>query len=430
MSLTSRAASALVERRGADPNLEWGSSAPPPPGSSGGSVGGMAVTSESATQIAAVYGCCALLADSVASLPLRALDAPAHLVTSNELPKLPTLLENPYELIEPTDWIVGSIWSLALRGDYFGQIIERDRLAYPTQIMPLSPDIVRPEVRTGGEVNWFVAGKKIRTEDLFHIRYQSLPGHLLGISPIQAMRYPFGIAHVTDVHAANVFANSGDPRGVIQVKGQLSPAATKQMAADWMSAHQGPAKSSLPAVLTEDAIFNPITISPADQQLLESRKYSAEEISGLVFRIPPHYLGLNERSTSFGRGIEQQERSFVAGTLSGYLCRLERALTTCLPPGNFASFDISQRIRGSALERAQTGAFGTQGGFFTANEVRGRFFDLPPHENGDELLTPINTELLAKQLEELKQLKESPAAEQQPDPSENGHGDPAAVALK
>ena len=380
----------------------------------GGSVGGLHVTAESSTQIAAVYGCCGTLADSVASLPLRALDKPSTALTAKEI-KTPPLLASPYELVSLTDWIVGAVWSLALRGNYFGQIIERDRLRYPTQIMPVSPDIVRPEVHPGGTVTWLFAGKEVPTEDVFHVRYQSMPGWLLGINPIQAMRYPFGLAHVMDVHASTVYQNGGDPRGVLEAKGRLTEDSAKKLAAQWKSAHQGPNQSNTPAVLDEETKFNPITISPADQQLLEARKYSAEEISGLVFRIPPHYLGLNERSTSFGRGIEQQERTFVAGTLAGYLCRLERALTACLPSGQFANFDISQRIRGSALERAQTGSLGALGGFFTPNDVRGKFFDLPPLPDGDKLNSPINTMLLEKAIAEAEDLEKS-LKEPKPEP--------------
>lgn len=402
--------------------------APPPPGSVGGSVGGLSVTTESVSQIGAVYGACGLLADSVAPLPLRVLDEPAHMVTARET-KLPPLLERPYEPISLTDWLVMFIWSLALRGNFFGQIIERDRMGYPLQIMPVSPDVVRPEVKLNGEVKWFFAGKEVRTEDVFHVRYQSMAGHLLGLNPIQVMRYSFGIAHVQDVHTANIHANGGDPRGVIEVPGSLSEPATKQMAASWNSAHQGPAKSSLPAVLTEGSKFNPISITPADLELLASRKYSAEEIGTLIFRIPPHMLGFAEKQTSMGRGIEQQERTFVANTLSGYLCRAERALTECLPPRNYVNFDISHRIRGSELERAQTGSLLMLGGMTIADEIRGKFFDLPPLPNGEgqKVFTPINTELLEKALQELKEAEKH---EDDPPPAPFGAVPPEAEPPK
>lgn len=375
-----------------------------------------------------VYGCCGLLADSVASLPLRALDAPAHLINAKEV-TAPSLLESPYEPISLTDWIVCFVWSLALRGNFFGQIIERDRLGRPTQIMPVNPDVVRPEVKLDGSVQWFYAGKPIPIEDVFHVRYQSMPGMLMGINPIQAMKYPFGIAHVLDVHAETYFGSSANPQGVIEAKGKLNEENARRLKANWNSAHQGPHKGSTIGVLDEEAKFNPVSISPEDQQLLESRKYSAEQISGIIFRIPPHFMGLNERSTSFGRGIEQQERSFVANTLAGYLVRIERALTGCLPKGMFANFDVSHRIRGSELERAQTVSLLALAGQIIPNEGRGRWFDMPPRPDGNELYSPINTELLKQALAEAEKT-EKELKEPAPQPaSTNGHGDPKNVPV-
>lgn len=419
------------ELRGASPYEEWGNSSPPPPG--GGS-GALYVTNETATQVAAVYGCCSIIADSVASLPIRALDKPAWVNTAKEL-TLPPLLESPYEAISRIDWWVCFIWSLALRGNFFGQIIDRDLLGYPTQIMPLNPDVVKPQIEYGGGVKWFVAGKPIRTEDLFHVRYQALPGQLLGINPIKTLAHTFSLARVQDIHAETVYTNGGDPRGVIEVKGSLSDTATKQMASSWNSAHQGVAKSSLPAVLTEEAKFNPLTISPADLELLMSRRWSAEEISGMVFRVPAHKLNLTERQTSYGRGIEQQERSYVADTLAGYLCRGELALTECLPPGQFANFDLRHRIRGDSVQRAQVGSLMMLCGAWCADDVRATF-DMPPLRNGTgrETYVPINTEMYKMALEALKELqdgeKEAGQEPVQTPPTSNGHGNPAAVALK
>ncbi len=405
--------------------------APPPPGSVGGAVGGLHVTTESATQVAAVYGCVSLLADSVASLPLRALSKPATVNTAKELPT-PALLERPYELLSLTDWIVCAIWSLALRGNFIGHIVERDRLGYPTQIAPIPPDVVNVRPLPDGTFEWRFAGHLVPSDDVFHIRYQSMPGMILGINPIQMMRYSFGLAHATDVWAGEYYGNSANPQGVIESPEPYDEVEVKAWAAAWQAAHGGVKKSNYPAFLTAGATFKPINISPADQQLLETRKFSQEEISGIVFRIPPHMLGLNERSTSFGRGIEQQERGFVANTLAGYLVRLERALTECLPPRKFASFDISHRIRGSELERAQTVSLLALAGQITRYQGMGRWFDMPAMPEGDELLTPINTELLKAALEELKKLEAEPDVKPPPTivaPPSNGHGPPQNVPV-
>ncbi len=403
--------------------------APPPPGSVGGAVGGLHVTTESATQVAAVYGCVSLLADSVASLPLRALSKPATVNTAKEL-ALPPLLKRPYELLSLTDWIVCAIWSLALRGNFIGHITERDSLGYPAQIAPIPPDVVNVRPLTDGTFEWRFAGHLVNKDDVFHIRYQSMPGMILGINPIQMMRYSFGLAHATDVWASEYYGNAANPQGVIESPDPYDETEVKAWAAGWQAAHGGVKKSNYPAILTGGAKFNPIDVSPADQQLLETRKFSQEEISGIVFRIPPHMLGLNERSTSFGRGIEQQERGFVSNTLAGYLCRLERALTECLP-GQYANFDIRHRIRGDSLQRAEVSYKMILAGAWTANDAR-EIFDMPPLPNGegDVIHSPTNSELLEQQLEELKKSEEEkPEPEQVVVPASNGHGPPQNVPV-
>jgi HK97 family phage portal protein len=369
----------------------------------------------------------------VASLPLRVLDKPAWVNTAQELDNAP-LLEKPYEPISRIDWLVCFIWALALRGNFFGQIIERDRLGYPTQIMPVNPDVVRPQVELNGEVKWFFNGKHIPTEDVFHVRYQAMPGVLLGLNPIRTLAHTFGIARVQDVHAETVFRNGADPRGVIEAKVKLTEDSAKKLASSWKAAHQGPNLASLPAVLDEEAKFNPITISPADLELLASRKWSAEEISGMVFRVPAHKLNLTERQTSYGRGIEQQERSYVADTLAGYLCRGELALTECLPPGRFVNFDLRHRIRGDSVQRAQVGSLMMLCGAWCADDVRATF-DMPPLPGGagTETYVPINTEMYKMALEALKELQDGEKAEGkepvQIPATSNGKGDPANVPV-
>ena len=412
-----RRLAAPIEHRGANPYSEWGSTAPPPPSTvSGGAVGGLSVTVESATQVAAVYGCVGLLADSVMTLPLRVMDRPAWDPAAKQI-ETPEWLERPFEMMSYSDWIVCFVWSLALRGEFIGHIIERDRQGNPTQIAPVPPDMAKVDVKKTSDANgpagsfeWKLANVVVPTEDIFHVKYQSMPGMIRGISPIQMMRYEFGLAHSTDVWAANFYQNSANPQGVIEVPGELNEAAAREMKSSWAAKFGGINQANTPAILSEGAKFAPINISPADQQLLESRKYSAEAISGLVFRVPPHMIGLNERSTSFGRGIEQQECGFVANTLSGYTVRGERALTECLPKGMFVNFDLKQRIRGSALELAQASSLLMLSGQTVADETRGKWFDLPPLPDGEgqKVFAPINTELLEKALEELKKLEAEP----------------------
>ena len=277
-------ASGNRELRAANPAQPWGpTTVPPAPGASG------RFGHRSAAQIAAVYGSVGLLADSVASLPCRVVDNPV-LRNAKELAPSP-LVQQPYSEISRMDWFVQFVWSLGLRGEFFGLIIERDSELYAKQIKPLSPDLMSVRRVPGtGEIEYRYAGKPLNTDDVFHVKYQSWPEAIRGISPIDVLKTTFGIAVAQEKYGLSYFENSANPQGVIEVPGSLEPDEVKTMLRKWLASHQGIDKANLPAILTDGAKFQPITITPEDSQFLQSRGFTAAQIAGTIFRIPPHMI--------------------------------------------------------------------------------------------------------------------------------------------
>lgn len=370
----------------------------------GANASGIPVTQSVASGITAVYGCCSLIADSVASLPIELRNGPSR-QTSTILPLSP-LLERPYALISRRDWWIGFVWALALRGNFFGQIIERDAFQVPVQIKPIHNDSVKVWVeRKDGSLRYRFYGRDVPLQDVVHARYQTLPGEILGLNPIQHLALTFGNAVAKERFVESFYLNSANPMGVIEVPGYLDRGETRKMLRSWLAAHQTLNRANLPAILTESATFKPITISPSDSQLIEALNFSEAQICGRIFRVPPHMVGipLNDRSA---RGIEQVERGFFANTLVGYLQIGMETLSRLHRKSQFVHFDTTKRERGATLERAQAGALGMNSGVFVADEIRD-WFDLPPLPggNGQKSFMPINTQLLATAMEVLKQTK-------------------------
>lgn len=420
MSFFRQAARAALEIRAADGRLPWGDSTPPSPSYVGSNASGIPVTQTSASGISAVYGCCSLLADSVASLPLELRTGPDR-KSSTPLPLTP-LLKHPYAEISRRDWWVGFVWALALRGNFYGQVIERDDLELPVQIRPIHNDFVQVwRDRGSGQLVYRYYGVEIPLKDVFHIRYQLPPGEVIGLNPIKLLGMTFGNAIAKERFVESFYLNSANPMGVIEVPTYLDRTETRKMMRSWLSAHQGLNKANLPAILTDNATFKPITISPLDSQLLQALEFTDAQICGRVFRVPPHLVGIPER-VSGTKGIEQQERSFFANTLVGYLDIGREALTSVSRPGAFVHFNTTSRERGATLERAQAAALGMNSGIFVADETR-EWFDLPPLPNGDgaHSYMPINTQLLATAIEVLKQTKAMPL------PTANGNA-PSTVS--
>lgn len=399
MSLIRRAV-ALGERRGADGRLPWGDSTPPTNGSLGGSAAGTQVSERSALQLAAVYGSVSVIADSLSSLPVDLMSTP-HRRSGTMLPPSP-LITQPYAEISVTDWWVQYVISVALRGNFYGQIIERDRLGYAVQIKPIHPDQARPRRLPNGRIEYRFHGEVVPIDDVFHVRNLSVAESLVGLNPIEYLRNVFGLGRATDLYGNAYFQNSARADVAIEVEEELDDEETLALAQSWNQAHQGIGVAHMPAVLTGGAkLSQPITVSPQDSQFLETRQYSASTISGQIFRVPPHMIGIVDRTTSWGTGIEQQEQGFVRNTLIGYLSRGERAMTALHPPGQFVKFDLSERVRGDRLQRAQARALEIASGTLLPDEGRAEE-DRPPLPDGigQTALAPINAQALKTMADE------------------------------
>jgi hypothetical protein len=117
----------------------------------------------------------------------------------------------------------------------------------------------------------------------------------IGLNPIEICGLAFGLALAQDRYAESFFVNSADPRGVIEMPGDLDVNEAKAWVKSWLASKQGINQAHLPAVLTQGAKFNPISISPTDSQLLEALGFSEERISGRIYRVPPHLIGLTDK---------------------------------------------------------------------------------------------------------------------------------------
>lgn len=385
-----------LERRNADPRAEWGNSTPPSNGMLGGQVAGVNISEKTALQVAAVFGSVALLADAVSTLPLNQYRGKG--AKKKQIDPAP-IVAQPFEEISLQDWLVQGVFSLKLRGNVYGHVISRDKLFYPTQIKPIHPDQVRVDrVRSGpakGQLEYRFDNKVVPIDDVFHMRGFSMPGQIVGMNPIEVCRNSFGLAHAANLMAASWYQNSSIPAGTLEVEGTLSEEEVLQLARQFMMVHQGIGQANLPAVLTEGTKFNAISITPEDMQFLESRQFSSSEISGLIFRVPPHMLGIVDRTTSWGMGIQQQELGFVRNALLSDLVRFQSAFNQILPPNEWVRFDLRHRLQGDTLQRMQEYMLERTMGLRPVNQIRADEdwapLDAEKYPWADDPMAPLNS---------------------------------------
>ncbi len=417
--LVKRAAAALLERRSA----EWGSSSdiPPPGGWQGGGVdtAGTAVNERTALQVAAVYGSVSVIANAVSTLPLELFSSSIP-ATKRLLPPGP-LLTQPYQEISRIDWLKQYVMSMALRGNFYGHIIERDGDLFPSQIKPEHPDdmgIRRVTLRDGSRrLEYRIRGKVIPNDDIFHIRHMSVPGALVGLNPIEYLRLTLGLARAQDLYGGAFFNNSARPDVVLESDEDLNDEEVRRLAASWRDSQQGIGAAHMPAVASGGVKVKVVSINPEDAQFLESREFSQATIAGMIFHVPLHMVGLVSKSTSWGTGIAQQEQGFVTNTLMGYLAPLEEGITAIGPrDGRINKFNVKKRMRGDPLQRMQTAALGIASSVLCPDEAR-EDEDLPPIPGGlgKTFLVPINSQTIKQAVSETMNPATTPppAGEQQ-----------------
>lgn len=361
---------------------------------------GQNVNEDSALKLTAIWSAVGIIADSIAAMPLH-----AYRVTSGGREKLGrqprwadvvSAMPNPWE--DRYTFLHRAVQGLLLPGNTYLLVVDRDSQGYPSSIVNLHPSLVEP-VRDGGRTLYVYnpqPGERIVYDrytstntagDVLHIKFYD-NGGARGLSPIEANASAIGAALAAQEHAADFWAKGGLPPGIISVEGRPSPEAMEAVGRWWDDARRGKDSRHRPAIMSQ-AKFSPITLTPEDAQLLETRQFSVNEIAR-IYRIPAHLLA-DTSVTTWGSGIEEMNRHFLQFTLLPYISRMEAAFNMLLPRGNFVKFDPSGILRADIDSRYRAYSTGIQTGFLSRNEVRA-WEDLPTVEGLDDFLVPLNME--------------------------------------
>jgi HK97 family phage portal protein len=308
----------------------------------------------------------------------------------------PSLVENPFgnEYGDPISRQVGveqMMVSLLLRGNSYNYIADRDALGFPTQLVPLNPDVVKVDRNNEtGETTFTIGGRKIDRRDLIHIPGMSLPGQNVGMSPIAYLRQTIGLGLAADEFGSRFYSNGANMSGIIEVASDLNADAARQLKERFSSRNTGLKNAHNIGVLTGGAKFTPMAMKQSDMQFIETRAFNAAQI-GAIFGIPPHLLG-NSQGTgySWGSDPETQGLAFLTYTLRPWLTRIEEALSNALPKGQTVRFNTDDILRTDAKGRSAIYASARTAGWITVNEIRAKE-NLPPVEGGDVLDTPLNS---------------------------------------
>lgn len=360
---------------------------------------GVQVTPQSAMRIAAVYACVRILAGAIASMPCNVYrrDAKARERIDHDYWWL--LNESP-----DANWTAASFWewmvqSVLMRGDGFAHLIRAsgglsNRIV---GIKPLHPDgveVIDDGKRLAYAYTETATGKRVfvAQEDMLHFAGLGFDGRR-SMSVLQyAARNAAGTAIAAEEFAGSYYQRGATPSYVITYPAGTAPKEEqrKNLQDQFEERYSGLANAHRPLVLVNGGKAEALSVTAADAQLLESRKYQVIDIAR-AFGVPPHMIGETEKTSAWGSGIEQISIGFVRYVVGPIARRMQQELNRKLWPvrmGVFVEFDRDGLMAGDSKAEAEyfakaLGGPGTQG-WLTINEVRA-IKNMPPVKDGDQI---------------------------------------------
>jgi len=348
------------------------------------------VNYDTALQVSAVWACTRIISEAISGMPLRAYrrlpDGSRQEVFNHELVRLfnrsPNRWQTRQELMET------STMSLSMLGNSYN-LLQRNASGQIIGIVPLMTK--QMEVRLlgdGSRVYTYTNGNDVRVysqKSIWHCMLMPSNG-VIGLSPLSYASRTIGVAQSGENRVSNLARNGFKPTGVLMIDKLLTPEQREQIRTEFSNLQTS---SGDPLRVLEAGMeYQQISMSPKDVQLLETRRFSIEDIARF-WGVPSVLINDTQSSTTWGSGIQQIVEGFYKFGLRPYLERYESSIEKWLLPesdrGNIeVEFDFKSLLRADEKTRIENLRNAIGGPFMTTNE--GRMMEgLGPVDGGDEI---------------------------------------------
>lgn len=339
---------------------------------------GKPVTPEAALQVSAFWACVKLLAETIATLPLAVYqrEADGGRVAAVGHPLSTLLRVSPDGEHTAVEFWEGAVVSLCLHGDAFAEKIRSGGRLIALQA--LRADLMTVRRDKSGSLRYDYSDPRgFRTlgeSEVWHLRAFGNAG-LRGLSPLMYARQTISASIAADEASNKIFANGIRPSAVLQMDTILKPDQRKDIRENVVGPLAGSSNAGGVFVLEAGMKFTPISLSPADSQLLESRRWHVEEICRW-FGIPPVLIGhASQGQTMWGTGVEQIVLSWLTLGLRSQLRRIEASVGLHLiEPAErariYVEFAVEGLLRADSAGRAALYASLAQNGVMDRDEIR------------------------------------------------------------
>lgn len=234
----------------------------------------------------------------------------------------------------------------------------------------------------------------VGADKILHVKNMTMDGGYIGLSTIHYAATTLGIAATADSETWKRFATGGRIKAILQdEKGMrgYGRAQDEQMAKMKDDIQDTLDRGDDIIHMIGDGTLTPISMSSADMQFLESRKFTIREIARF-FNIPPSKL-MDDTNSNY-KSTEMSNIQFYVEALQPIITEIEREFNSKLVKANVAedykfTFNLSSLYALDLDSRARWNKSRIENGLATVNDIR-REMDCKPVEGGDETYLSVN----------------------------------------
>lgn len=387
---------------------------------------GEMVNMSTALTLTAVYACTRIISETVGSLPItlfqkkRNVAGLTGLYEATEDDLYWILQQRPNDEQTPMGLLETQSAHGCLRGNSYMYTPKSKRNGRTLSLNHVDTDRVTVKRRNGillydvrpplGETG---ITQTYTQDEICHFALFSADG-VMGLSPLGFARHTFGLSLAQEKYASKLFSNGALPRGTIyqdRPEIAIDPAELEDAKNAWREAMSGVENAHKAVFLPGGLKYMPISLTPEDAQLLQSRQFQLSEIAR-IFRVPLHLLAELTRATF--SNIEHQSLEFVIHTIRPWLVRWEQTLSRDIltdrqrKEGFVIKFNHEELLRGDT--ETQSNAINTYilNGVYSLNEGREKL-NKNPIPGGDKHLMPLNMTTLGAQPAQPGDKQQNPA---------------------
>lgn len=386
-------------------------------------VGGEATTAagtkmspEGALRVAAVWIAVTVIADEVSSLVaklIRREDAKREPVRP---PELAALWGKP----NPDQTAMGitatECLSLMLWGNTYTMLGWTNGGALDVR-WPIDPNGVKLErtsdmgIRLISQGQGELVNRPGRRPEFLHIPLFTLPGRMMGLSPVEMAANLLGLSAAYDLTAARLMGRGMNPTAVLTVGEPVERDAAAELSRRMERVHGGSDNSGRVVVVGgKDIKLERLTMSMADAEFIEQRQDVFQVVMAL-FRVPPTVAGMVDKPSTWGTGVAEFARGLERFTLRPVVQRFQVAYEDAIL--RWVDEQLQYRmvfdslLSASPKERTEIQRLNLMNGMTSVERVLAQN-DEPPFEEGETVYSSLA--FADRDLARLRQQAETVAA--------------------